>query len=186
MTISEAVQDIEVGAGILKLEDVGGGGDETEYKATEEGGVLAYTRSVEFLEIAEAIGAVGQYIVGEECRFSLNSLETNAAKIKELMGHGTIDTTAATAEIKGSDMLEFGGDFTLTEKQLTYTVKRRHNNNLSIIIVLFKVVPVTNIEPRWQKAGPAGYAAQWRAVNDMDKDAGKRLGTITIETDETT
>lgn len=184
MTISEAVQDIEVGAGILKLEDVGGGGDETEYKATEEGGVLAYTRNVEFIQIAEAIGAVGHYLVGEECRFSLNSLETNAAKIKELMGHGTVTTTAAGAGEVGQDELEFGGDFTLTEKQLTYTVKRRSNNNLNIIIVLFKVVPVTNIESQWQKAGPAGYAAQWRAVNDMSRDAGKRLGTMTVETAE--
>jgi len=177
------VQNIHVGAGVLKVEDPNTG-NATEYKATEDGATLSIERSVEFIEIAEAIGAVGGYITGEECQLSIQSLEADAEKIKEALGHGEVTTTAAGAEEKGKDELEFGGSFKLDNKTLTYTAPRRHNQNLNIIIELYNVVAVTNLEPQFQKTSKTGFQVQFRAINDMAKDAGKRLGKITIETEE--
>jgi len=183
--MADVVQNIHVGPGTLKLEPANNG-DDIEYKATEEGGVLAVSRNLEFIEIDEAIGAVGSYLTGEECTFTIQALEVDAEKIKQALGHGEITTTAAGTGEKGKDELEFGGSFSLLENKLVYTAPRRHNKNLNIIIELYKVVAVTDIEKNMQKGGKMTYQVQFRAINDMDKDAGKRLGKITIETEEET
>jgi len=180
------VQNIHVGAGQLKVEDNNSTDDDVEYKATEEGATLAISRNVEFIEIAEAIGATGGYITGEECTLSVSSLEASAEHIREALGHGTIETTAAGTTQKGLDELSFGGSFEMFDRKLTYTAPRRHNSNLNIIIELYKVVAVTDMDPQFQKSDPTGFGVQFRAINDMTKDAGKRLGKITIETAEET
>lgn len=179
--MAEVVQNIHVGPGILQLDPEG---DSIEYKATEEGGTLSISRDVEFIEIDEAVGAVASYITGEECTFTIQALEVDAEKIKQALGHGTITTTPAGSAQVGMDELEFGGGFTLLENKLVYTAARRHNPNLNIIIELYKVVAVTDVEKNMQKTGKLTYQVQFRAINDMDQEAGQRLGKITIETEE--
>jgi len=175
---------IHVGAGTLSLDE--GLAGALTVAVTDDGGSLAYSQSLEFIEIEEAIGAVDAYITGEECTFSITCKESEAAKVKMAMGHGTITTTAAAAGVKGKDELEFGSSSAVTKRTLKYTVPRRHNPALNIIIELWSVVAVPKLEKKFTKKGQTMIAMTFRAINDMTKNAGKRLGKITYETAEAT
>jgi len=175
---------IHVGAGVLSLDE--GLATALTVEATEEGGTLAFSQSLEFIEIDEAIGSVEAFITGEECTFSLTCKEIEAAKVKMAMGHGTISTTAAASGVKGKDELEFGSSGTVTSRTLKYTVPRRHNPALNIIVELYKVVAVPSLEKKFTKKGQTMIAMTFRALNDMTKVAGKRLGKLTYETAEAT
>jgi len=178
------VSKIHVGPGKLTLD--AGGANPITFEATEEGGLLSYSRSSEPIEIDEAIGAVGYYITGEECYFEVVAKETDAQLLKAAFGHGTITTTAPDLGVKGSDLLEFGGTAQVTEHTLQYVAPRRHNPNLNIQIDLFKVVAMTEEELPFKKAGQTMYRCRFQAVQDLSKQEGKRLGSILIETAEAT
>ena len=175
---------IHVGAGILSLDE--GLATALTVEASEEGGTLAYSAALEMIEIDEAIGAVEAFITGEECSFSVTCKEIEAAKVKMAMGHGTITTTAAGVGAKGKDVLEFGSSSTVSKRTLKYTVPRRHNPALNIIVELYAVVAVPTLEKKFTKKGQTMVSMTFRALNDMTKVAGKRLGKITYETAEAT
>ena len=175
---------IHVGPGVLVIDS--GLTTAVTVEVSEEGGTLAYSQALEFIEIDEAIGAVEAFITGEECTFSLVCQESDAVKVKLAMGHGTITTTAASAGVKGKDVLDFGGNAVVTKKTLKYTVPRRHNTALNIIIDLYYVVAVPSLEKKFTKKGKTLTALTFRALQDVTKTAGKRLGTITYETAEAT
>lgn len=175
---------IHVGPGVLVIDS--GLATAVTVEVSEEGGTLAYSQALEFIEIDEAIGAVEAFVTGEECAFSLICQESEATKLKLAMGYGTITTTAASAGVKGKDVMDFGGNAVVTKKTLKYTVPRRHNPSLSIIIDLYSVVAVPSLEKKFTKKGKALIAITFRALQDLTKVAGKRLGTITYETAEAT
>lgn len=173
---------IQVGSGILTLDK--DGTDPVIFNATDEGATLIYSRSSQPIEIDESMSPVDYYIDGEECRFELVANEFDAKRLKEAFGHGTITTTAAEAETPGSDSLEFGGSSVITSKPLEYKVKRRVNKNLHIIIELYKVISVSEVESAFTKTGKTGIPLQFMAIPDTTKEEGKQLGKITIETEE--
>ena len=175
---------IHVGAGILSLD--AGLPTALTVEASEEGGALAYSVDMEAIEIDEAIGAVEMFITGEECTFVVTCKELEAGKVKMAMGHGTITTTAAGASTKGRDVLEFGSSSAVAKRTLKYTVPRRHNPALNIIVELYSVVAIPSLEKKFSKKGQTLIAMTFRALNDMTKVAGKRLGKITFETAEAT
>ena len=182
MTIN--VNSIHVGAGVLALDE--GLATALTVEASEEGGTLAFSATIENIEIDEAIGPVEVYITREEWTVAITCKEIEASKVKASMGHGTITTTAAGAGTKGKDVLEFGSSSTATSRTLKYTVPRRHNPALNVIVELYKVVAVPSLEKKFTKKGQTMIAMTFRALNDMTKVAGKRLGKITYETAEAT
>jgi len=175
---------IHVGAGVLSLDE--GLSTALTVEATEEGGTLAFSAALEAIEIDEAIGPVEMFITGEECTFAVTCKEIEAAKVKMAMGHGTIATTAAGVGTKGKDVLEFGSSSTVTKRTLKYTVPRKHNPALNIVVELYYVVAVPSLEKKFTKKGQTMIAMTFKALNDMTKIAGKRLGKITYETAEAT
>ena len=175
---------IHVGAGILSLDE--GLATALTVEASEEGGTFAFSGELEMIEIDEAIGPVDAFATSEECSFSVTFKELEAAKVKAAMGHGTITTTAAGVGTKGKDVLEFGSNSTVTKRTLKYTVPRRHNPALNIIYELYSVVAIPSLEKKFTKKGQTTVAMTFRALNDMTKVAGKRLGKTTYETAEAT
>lgn len=180
MSITQGVVDnIHVGPGELVLTR---SGTTATFSATAAGATLRVSRQVEYIEADELVGVTDGYVVGEEASFEVESLELDANLLKEAFGHGTVTTTAATASVTGKDELEFGGVNTLNVSKITYTANRRNNSSLKATIELYRVVAETDVEKKFTKSGKTQYKVRFRALNDLSKAAGKRLGKITIET----
>jgi hypothetical protein len=181
MPVTQAVVDaIHVGPGELVLTRAGG--TTVTYGATEEGGVLRASRQIELIEVDEAVGPVEAHVTGENAEFEIMALELSAPQLREALGHGTVTTTAAATAVTGKDELEFGGSNSLFVSKLTYTAAHRKNPNLKVTIELYRVVAKTDLEKRYTKRGKTVYRVVFQALLDMSKDAGKRLGKITVET----
>ena len=175
----KVLNNIEVGSGVLEIER---DGRTYSFEASEDGGTLSIAREVEFIEVDEVVGRVAAYITGEEASFQLNSLEVDVELLREAIGQGTIETV----EVNGQNerVLTFGGSSEVSVSKLTYTVPRRVNRDLNLIIELNKVVSVSDIEAQQTKQDPTSYPVVFEAMNDMSKEEGARLGKIIKEVSE--
>lgn len=187
MSITTAtVKNIHVGPGTLVLSRVENGSTVTvTFAATEDGGVLRMNRSVEYVEAAEVVGPLFAYITSEEVTFELQSLELDANIISEAYGFGGVTTVAATTGVPGYDAWAFGGACGLEESSLQYIIPRECKTGaLTITIDLYRVVATPDIEQRYTRSGKTVYRVAFRALADMSKSLGERIGKITVQTSE--
>jgi len=184
------VTAIHVGPGTLELFEIVNGTPnstaDVTVAASNEGGALAYSRGVQMLTIDEAIGPIDHFVDDEELTFEIAANEFTAKTLQAAFGHGTITTTAPGTGVAGSDELTFGGAPINKQYKLVYTVPRRTNPNLNIVITLHQVVSVSEVESGFTKTGKTAIPMQFRALADLSKPKGEQLGTILIETAEAT
>lgn len=170
---------IHIGSGVLTLDPEGP--NPITVQASEEGATLAYSRSVQPIEIDEVVGPVDYYIDGEECTFSITCNEFDVQKLKAAFGHGTITTQAAGPGQPGYDEIAFGDSPEILIHKLEYKVERRKQPGLYIVITLHKVISVSEVESQFTKTAKTGIPLQFRAMADTSKPKGQRLGVIRIE-----
>lgn len=184
------VTAIHVGSGTLELFEIVNGTPNSEadvtVAASDEGGALAYTRGVQMISIDEAIGPIDHFVDDEELTFEIAANEFTAKILQAAFGHGEITTTVPGTGVAGSDELKFGGAAINKQYKLVYTVPRRANPNLNIVITLHRVVGVSEVESGFTKTGKTSIPLQFRALMDLSKPKGEQLGTILIETAEAT
>lgn len=153
-----------------------------------DGLTLTYNAALEPIEVDQILAPVGYYIPGEECKVETILSEMSAAKFAYAVGRAAADvaTVAATAEVKGTDTIKFGGTTVLIEYVLEYAAPKRSNRNLNIRIRLYKVNISPELETAFTKDGKSGLKFIAMAFADTSQIAGEQLGYFREETADLT
>lgn len=177
---------IHVGAGYLYLDPDDAGVVDLGF--CSDGATLTYNAALEPITVDQVLAPVGYFVPGEECKFETILSEMSATKFAYAIGKDSDDitTTAADASNKGSDKVEFGGQYLLTDYVLEYQAKKRNAANLFIKVRLLKVNISPEIETAFTKDGKSGIKFVAMAVADTTQDAGKQLGYYLEETADVT
>ncbi|MFA5731864.1 MAG: Ig-like domain-containing protein [Acidithiobacillus sp.] len=153
-----------------------------------DGLTLTYNAALEPIEIDQILAPVGYFVPGEECKVETVLSELSAEKFAYAIGKAAADVAdvEATADVKGTSTIKFGGNTVLTDYVLEYSAPKRDNRDLYLRVRLLKINISPEIETAFTKDGKSGIKLVAMAVADTTQPAGEQLGWFREETAEVT